>query len=696
MHSAGLFVYGVTLFVWLAPRGMTQQWDWVQRFQGGESAATAIGLDARQNVYIAGTFRGTNQIGTNHFISAGDTDVFIAKLTPAGELVWAIATGGPTNDSIRSLLVASNGTLFVLGRFEINPALLAEAATNVTETSSNTLVLARVDDGRVTWFKTFPPAVGLDAAAALGPDESVWMTGVSNRVFVTEYDRTGAVLGGLIIGKSLFWPTAIAVGRDGVFLNASFYREVDLSGTNLTDWYYGWFTAGFDRTGHARWAWNLGENYKILPALAIGPDGSVTSVGYYDTGLPQGYAVIVKHSADGALLWVRELTGHWKSIYEAQGVAADNRGTIHVAGSVFRIFNPSIYRRTALWVSTFDVNGIQESEQFVKTLRLSGGASGLAIAVNADADLFVAGTVGSDPTFGTNVMGVGTTGNENAFVGRRPTLQPALNVRRAGTNILLNWPRTALPFALQTAHALSSNAWSDVSTAPDENAGRKQVLLPRQGRANFFRLRMTNEVPIEHVPLIWLLDLTSYRPPFLDRPRVYITTSNAIAGLAFQGLAEDADDDWLTFQWFDVHTHQDFTNGVTVRENWLSTIDRRYFAVTLNDPSLTFTTGTHIVSFVASDRIFSVTNSVTFEVIPIASALDELIAAVTAATTEPERSRLLAPLNTARLAIGTSAWDVVAEQMEEFRMRVEASTELSDSQKSVFALAVQGILVAVQ
>ena len=46
-----------------------QQWDWVKRFPGHGSIVTSIALDAEENVYVAGTFGGTNQIGTNTFIS---------------------------------------------------------------------------------------------------------------------------------------------------------------------------------------------------------------------------------------------------------------------------------------------------------------------------------------------------------------------------------------------------------------------------------------------------------------------------------------------------------------------------------------------------------------------------------------------------------------------------------------------------
>jgi hypothetical protein len=37
-----------------------QQWQWVQSFSGEGAISTQVGHDDAQNVYVAGTFRGTN------------------------------------------------------------------------------------------------------------------------------------------------------------------------------------------------------------------------------------------------------------------------------------------------------------------------------------------------------------------------------------------------------------------------------------------------------------------------------------------------------------------------------------------------------------------------------------------------------------------------------------------------------------
>src|SRR5207248_3090451 len=62
----------------------------------------AVAADAAGNVYVTGTFGGTVNFdpgaGTFNLTSAGFDDVFVAKYTSAGALVWAGDIGGAGTD----------------------------------------------------------------------------------------------------------------------------------------------------------------------------------------------------------------------------------------------------------------------------------------------------------------------------------------------------------------------------------------------------------------------------------------------------------------------------------------------------------------------------------------------------------------------------------------------------------------------
>jgi hypothetical protein len=117
-----------------------QQWDWIRRFSG-ESTALKLAVDAEENVYVSGTFSGTNYLGTNSFSVAETNGSFLLKLNPEGDVVWAHSLHG----SIQQLIVTSNGILFIAGRFI--------PKTRPDYVRPKPVLLARIDNGTFTWME---------------------------------------------------------------------------------------------------------------------------------------------------------------------------------------------------------------------------------------------------------------------------------------------------------------------------------------------------------------------------------------------------------------------------------------------------------------------------------------------------------------------------------------------------------------
>jgi hypothetical protein len=66
---------------------------------------------------------------------------------------------------------------------------------------------------------------------------------------------------------------------------------------------------------------------------------------------------------------------------------------------------------------------------------------------------------------------------------------PQLSIANSGTNLLLSWPVTAVPFALWSSPSLSGNAsWSAVSAMPMTNGATISVTMPSPSAGAFFRL----------------------------------------------------------------------------------------------------------------------------------------------------------------------------------------------------------------
>jgi uncharacterized delta-60 repeat protein len=97
---------------------------WARRAGGtGGDTGRGIAKNSDGSVVVVGDFTGTAIFGqgeTNEtsLISAGDTDIFIAKYNANGTLAWARRAGGAGQDSGRGIDVNIDGTILVVGYFQ--------------------------------------------------------------------------------------------------------------------------------------------------------------------------------------------------------------------------------------------------------------------------------------------------------------------------------------------------------------------------------------------------------------------------------------------------------------------------------------------------------------------------------------------------------------------------------------------------
>ncbi|AXG69107.1 hypothetical protein KORDIASMS9_01326 [Kordia sp. SMS9] len=87
---------------------------------GGETESIAI--DANDDLLVAGFFRSTVDLdpsptGTTNATSAGVTDMFLTKIDASGNLIWTNTFGNTGFDDIASVAVDGQGSAYVTGRF---------------------------------------------------------------------------------------------------------------------------------------------------------------------------------------------------------------------------------------------------------------------------------------------------------------------------------------------------------------------------------------------------------------------------------------------------------------------------------------------------------------------------------------------------------------------------------------------------
>lgn len=152
---------------------------WANRMGGsGDDRGNSIALDASSNVHITGYFTG-NVSGIANLNSAGQTDIFILKLTSAGTLAWSKKFGNGGLDEGNGITVSSNGNVYSTGTFQVTVNFGSSANfTTVGGAYWDIYILKLSANGNFVWAKQIG-SVFEDRGFAVTTDaaENVYTTG---------------------------------------------------------------------------------------------------------------------------------------------------------------------------------------------------------------------------------------------------------------------------------------------------------------------------------------------------------------------------------------------------------------------------------------------------------------------------------------------------------------------------------------
>jgi len=113
---------------------------WFKTYGGGSSEiGTSIALHST-GIYLTGTFGAPKTTFGSFTLSAlgtdGKYDMFLTKLSASGDVVWAVSSGGFESDFASSIAVDNDGNVFMSGSFE-SPGSFRSASGALAEYSSN-------------------------------------------------------------------------------------------------------------------------------------------------------------------------------------------------------------------------------------------------------------------------------------------------------------------------------------------------------------------------------------------------------------------------------------------------------------------------------------------------------------------------------------------------------------------------------
>ncbi len=158
---------------------------WVRQIGGpGAEAAASVAVDPEGNVYTLGVFEGTIAFdsgeGVVELTAAGGNEIFISKLSAAGNYLWAGCVGGTADDRPVSIAVDADGNMFITGCFQgtadFDPG--AGVAGLISAGDDDIFVSKLNTDGNLLWAKGMG-GVGADRSFSIAIDAegNVYTTG---------------------------------------------------------------------------------------------------------------------------------------------------------------------------------------------------------------------------------------------------------------------------------------------------------------------------------------------------------------------------------------------------------------------------------------------------------------------------------------------------------------------------------------
>jgi hypothetical protein len=124
---------------------------WARSLGGtGEQQSHGISADYNGNTLVTAEFTGTAQLGNHQLVAVGtQPDIFIAKIDRAGRVRWAKSFGNGDFEMGRGIDADSHGRIYFTGEFQ---GTLQLGATTLTSAGGHDMFLAKATKaGRVLW-----------------------------------------------------------------------------------------------------------------------------------------------------------------------------------------------------------------------------------------------------------------------------------------------------------------------------------------------------------------------------------------------------------------------------------------------------------------------------------------------------------------------------------------------------------------
>lgn len=366
---------------------------------------TSITLDSFGNVYVTGAYQGTVDFdpgpGIQNLTWSGSLDIFVLKLSAAGNFIWVKKIGGIYGDNSHSITTTATGYVYITGSYgntvDFNPGT---GTFNVTSNGDSDIFILKLDiSGNFVWVKTM---------GGSGTD-----VGLSIKI-----DGTEIYVSGYFSNTVDFDPGAGISNQTSNGGHDVFFMKLSVNGNFI-------------------WAKSIGgSDNDYARSMALSPAGGIyvqgdfvgtvdfnPNIGSYNlTANGSNDVFVAKISSTGNLIWAKSVGGTSQEL--GLGVTTDAADNVYFVGYFVHTvdFDPGtgVHNLTSNGARDAFIDKLDESGNFIWAINFGGSNSDWpnGITSGSDNDVYLTGfyegTADFDPTSAT--YNLTSVGDEDAFV----------------------------------------------------------------------------------------------------------------------------------------------------------------------------------------------------------------------------------------------------------------------------------------
>lgn len=393
--------------------------EWVFSGGGASHDKTrAVTTDKAGHVFLASECIGDAVFGSHAHKTSGGMDMCLVKLDSAGKALWVSTIGGSKTDRAYGAITDAAGNAYVTGHFESTDAVVN--GEKLPNAGSYDVFTAKFSpDGKVLWVRV-KGGEGYDYGHGIAIDSKghvIVTGGIGRQIFCTKYDAEGRELWHRTTSSNVFGSGhGIAVdAEDHIYLGGNSTGTGTFGKAAIDSKTTAALVVKLTPEGEGLWASVIpGTPSALYHEIACDSQGRVWGVGMFkgsvsaagqtfqSSGEKDSDGLIVHLDAAGQVQWARHL--HGPGTDYCLGVTTDDRGTAFVCGDFNQdtvLAGHALTTRGSgdIFLSAFDEKGT------LTWVQQAGGKlndNAYPITFRAPDELIIAGACASPAIFGTH------------------------------------------------------------------------------------------------------------------------------------------------------------------------------------------------------------------------------------------------------------------------------------------------------